>query len=115
MQPFKYNPNFNSGSFRHRITIQSYESTQDELGQQTGVWKDIRSLWAMIKTLQGREYFAAAATQSESTVRFVVRYTSGLDESMRIVYKGRVYEIIAPPINDDELNKTLTILAKESR
>lgn len=114
MQPFKYKPNINSGEFRNRIIIQHFVSIEDELGQEVdGEWIDLKSVWASIKTMQGREYFAAAATQAENTSRFIIRYTSGVTNDMRIVYNGRIFDIIQPPINDDELNKTLTILAKE--
>jgi SPP1 family predicted phage head-tail adaptor len=113
MQPFKYNPNFNSGSFRHRITVQNFVSEKDELGQESdGEWVDFKQVWSNIKTMQGREYFAAAATQNENNVRFIIRYTPDVEPSMRIQYKGHIYEIVSV-INDDEANKTLTIITKE--
>lgn len=112
MQPFKYNPNYNTGQFRHRITFQEFTETTNENGFPVEDWQDKHYLWAMIKTLQGREYHQAAATQNENTVRFVVRYTSGITPDMRILYKGRVFDIVSV-INDDEMNKTLTIIAKE--
>lgn len=114
MQPFKYNPNYHTGQFRHRITFQKFNSIKDELGQQTdGEWQDVTSAWAMIKTLKGREYFEAAASRSEATSRFVIHYQLGIDGSMRILYDGRIFDIVEPPINDDELNKTLTIITRE--
>lgn len=114
MQPFKYNPNYNSGQFRHRITFQEFVSVKDELGQESdGEWQDVASAWAMIKTLKGREYFHAASTQTETTSRFIIHYQTGIDSSMRIVYNERVFNIVEPPINDDEMNKTLTIIASE--
>lgn len=103
----------NPGLLKHKITIQAPSTTEDELGQQKVSWTDYKTVRCMIKTLQGREYFEAAATQSESNVRFVMRYMSDIDSTMRIIYKGKIYDIVAPPINDDELNKTLTIIAKE--
>lgn len=116
MQPFKYNPNFNSGQFRHRITFQKFSSVKDDLGQESdGDWQDVASAWAMIKTLKGREYFQAAATKTETSSRFIIHYRDGIDSSMRIVYNGRTFDIIEPPINDDEMNKTLTIIANEVR
>jgi SPP1 family predicted phage head-tail adaptor len=111
MQPYKYNPNNHSGLYRHRINIQRPVITNDSLGQEEIIWEDSKLLWCMIKTTQGREYFAAASTQNEKTTRFIVRYTTGIDESMRIVHKDKVYEIESV-INDDELNKTLTIIGK---
>jgi len=116
MQPFKYNPNFNSGSFRNKITIQSFNpDAVDSDGfplpaeQQ---WKDLKTVWAAIKTLKGKEYYEAASVQAETTTRFIIRYTQGLDTSMRILYKNRIFDIQSL-INDDEKNVTLTIITKE--
>lgn len=114
MQPFKYRNRVNNGNLRHRITIQRYVVEVDELGQETeGEWQDFKKLWADIKTMQGREYFAAAATQAENTSRFIVRYTPDITHDMRVKYDGRIYDIVQPPINDNELNETLTIIAKD--
>lgn len=102
--------------FRHRITFQKYdEDATNENGfplEESQRWTDVKTVWAMIKTLQGREYYEAATTQNENAVRFVTRYTSGINPDMRIKYKDRTFEILSV-INDDELNKTLTIIAKE--
>jgi SPP1 family predicted phage head-tail adaptor len=103
----------NPGDFKHRITFQLANIIEDELGQQLKEWIDFKTVWCMIRTMQGREYIAASATQSENTVRFVIRYTKDIDYNNRILYQGRVFEIIAPPINDDEQNETLTIIARE--
>ncbi|KMY59953.1 phage head closure protein [Geobacillus stearothermophilus] len=106
----------NPGLLRHRITFQQYdENAVNENGfplEDSQRWTDVKTVWAMIKTLQGREYYEAATTQNENTVRFVVRYTTGINPDMRIKYKDRAFEILSV-INDDELNKTLTIIAKE--
>jgi SPP1 family predicted phage head-tail adaptor len=111
MQPFKYKPNNNSGTYRHRIDILHPVPIEDELGQEVVQWGIHKSIWAAIKTMQGREYFAAAATRSENTVRFIIRYVEDIDSSMRIGHKNNMYDIISV-INDDELNETLTIIAK---
>ncbi|NNV07499.1 head-tail adaptor protein [Geobacillus sp. MMMUD3] len=106
----------NPGLFRHRITFQKYnESAVNENGfplEENQRWQDIKTVWAMIKTLQGREYYEAATTQNENTIRFIVRYTIGINPDMRIKYKGRMFEILSV-INDDERNVTMTIVAKE--
>lgn len=113
MQPFKYNPNFNSGQFRHRITFQQFVDIENEYGDFVRGWEDVKTAWAMIKTLQGKEFVQAMAVQGEITTRFIIRYTTGISNDMRILHDGRTFDIIAPPINDDEMNKTLTILARE--
>jgi SPP1 family predicted phage head-tail adaptor len=113
VQQFKYNPSFNSGSFRHRITFQEFISGADPDGFPVEDWQDVKIVWAVIKTLQGREYYQAAAIQAENTTRFVIRYTTGITNKMRIKYGERIFDIVAPPINDNEKKITLTIIAKE--
>lgn len=113
MRPFKYNPDFNSGSFNKWIIFQLNQEMENEMGDIVTGWVSIKGMWAMMKTVKGREYTQAAAVQGENTVRFVTRYAPGLTNDMRILHDDRVFEIIAPPINDDELNKTLTIMTKE--
>lgn len=115
MQPFKYNPNNHSGQFRHRISFQRLveNGSVDEDGFPTEGWEEVKAAWAMIKTVKGSEYFSAAAVQAERVYRFVIHYTEGITNDMKIKYDGRLFDIIEPPINDDEKNKTLTILAKE--
>lgn len=103
----------NPAQFNRRITIQSFTETENEQGDIIKIWSDFKTVWSMIKTVQGREYLQAAAVQGENTVRFIIRYTTGITNDMRILYKGRTFSIVAPPINDDELNKTLTIIGKE--
>lgn len=118
MQPFKYNPNNHTGLFRHRITFQQLDTNEDELGQQDKSdekWKDVSKAWAMIKTLQGREYFAAGTPKGEVKSRFIIPYQEGIDGTMRILYNNRVFTIEEPPINDDEMYKTLTLIVKEVR
>ncbi len=103
----------NPGLLKHLITFQQANVIEDELSQEIEEWTDYKSLRAMIKTMKGSEYFAAASVQAERTYRFIIRYRNDIDNSMRILYKGRIFDIVEPPINDDEENKTLTIIAKE--
>jgi SPP1 family predicted phage head-tail adaptor len=107
------------GDLRHRITFQQYdENATNENGfplDESQRWQDVKTVWAMIKTdsnMRYREFYEAAAEHSEKIIRFIVRYTKGITPKMRILYKGRIFNIIAV-VNDDELNKTLTIIAKE--
>jgi SPP1 family predicted phage head-tail adaptor len=113
MQPFKYNPKFNSGAFRHKITFQSFNDSQTENGFDEQIWRDLFSCWADIKTLRTREFYAAAEKQNENSIRFIIRFRKDIKSSMRVMYKEKFYEIIGDPINDDMKNKTLTIHAKE--
>ncbi|HCG4535562.1 TPA: phage head closure protein [Salmonella enterica subsp. enterica serovar Typhi str. AG3] len=114
MRPFKYNPDFNSGTFRHKITIFKEANGQDDDGFPVeNARENVCTVWSAIKTVKGSEYISSAATQAEVTNRFIIRFREGIDTRMKIEYKGRIFDIVIPPINDNEMNKTLTIVAKE--
>ena len=103
----------NPAKLKHRITIYEEVEIEDEDGFKITNPVDVCKVWAMFKTLRGSEYYTADAPQHELVSRIVIRYRKGIDARMKINYKGRIFDIIEPPINDDEQNKTLTILVKE--
>lgn len=83
------------GNLKHRITFQSLVATTNENGFDVETWVDHKTVWAAVSNLNGREYFAAAAVQAEKTVKFTIRYTDEIDTSMRILFKGKQYNITA--------------------
>jgi len=119
MKPFKYNSNNHSGKFNKRITFQSLTDVKDVDGFPIKDWQNVKSAWAMIKTIKGSEFHSAASTQNETISRFVIHYCEGLHPDMRILYKKkdtsqeRTFSIESI-INDDEADETLTIIVKES-
>ncbi len=106
----------NPGEFNKRLTFQVQNpNAKDEDGfplppeQQ---WQDFKKVWGKAKTVKGYEYYQAAQDQSENTTRWIIRYTKGLTSDMRVLYKGRVFEI-ENILHDDEQEKTLTVICKE--
>ncbi|MGR6835917.1 phage head closure protein [Syntrophomonas erecta] len=81
------------GDLRHRIAILEFTTYMDEWGNQISDWIETDHLWARVSNIHGREYFAAAAVQLEKMLVFTTRYREGLDESMRIRFQGRDYDI----------------------
>ncbi|PFJ07577.1 head-tail adaptor protein [Bacillus cereus] len=115
MRPFQYKKPLNTGDFRNRIIFEQPEVIKDELNQdvETGNWQEVKKAWSMIKTVKGSEYIEASASQATRIYRFVIPYTTGITELMRIIMNGRIFDIVEPPMNDDEMYQTLTIIAKE--
>ena len=114
MRPFQYKKPLNSGDFRNRISIEQPVVIKDELNQVIETsWQELKKAWSMIKTVKGSEYIEASASQATRIYRFVIPYTSGITEEMRVNMKNRIFDIIEPPMNDDEMYQTLTIIAKE--
>ncbi|MDE3838657.1 head-tail adaptor protein [Bacillus methanolicus] len=108
----------NPGLFNKRISIQRFTEGVNENGFPIQEWQDVKSVWAMIKTPNDKtsslEFYEAATTHAKNTLSFVIRYTNtiGIDTDMRILYKEKSFEILSI-INDNERNKTLTIIGRE--
>lgn len=83
----------NIGDMKHRITIQKPVVIIDESGYEIEAWEDFKTVWAFISNLHGREYFEAATVNAEKTIKFTIRFIDGIDNSMRISFKGKQYEI----------------------
>lgn len=82
-----------AGDMDRRITIQRYEVVGDDgYGNQITEWNDLATVWAEVKQESGREFFAAAAIQSERKVVFKLRW---LDVTVvdRVSYDGRLHDI----------------------
>lgn len=97
----------NVGKMRHRIEIQTYSNTKNEIGELTKGWVTYKTLWAEKKQLRGSNTTTGDKEGIEYTYRFKVRYRTDLDESMRIVHKGIVYDIKhINPIQEIDLYET---------
>lgn len=105
----------NALKFNKRITIIGEEGYRDDEGNWVSEWKPVAQLWARIFTVSGREYFAAASVQSETTLRFVIRPPKfEVTPYHEIEFKGKRYAIESV-LNDDFQNRTLTMIAKTSK
>ena len=82
------------GELRHRITLQKPETEVNDGGVEETSWKDVATVWAKVEHLRGREYYAAAAVQAESTVIFTIRHLAGIDPRHRIRFRDQSYNII---------------------
>lgn len=102
----------NIGKMNKRITIQEYVTSESDNGFETKTWQDVKTVWATVKPLSGKEYFAAQATQSEIHIKFYIRYTSAITSEHRIKFDGKYYEIVSPPININGSNRILEIMCK---
>lgn len=101
-----------SEELNKRITLQILEILTNENGFEIETWVDFRDLWASVANLHGREYFEAAAVQAEKTVKFMIRCTDEIDTSMRILFKGKQYNITSID-NIKYANKFIEIKAVE--
>lgn len=82
-----------AGNLDQRITLQARSTAQDAAGQPTDTWLDVATVWAQVQAVRGREFFAAAQTQQEQTVKVRIRYRAGVTTAMRLLWEGRPHDI----------------------
>lgn len=83
-----------AGRLRHRVRIEKPTHKQDQVtGEMTQCWELVADkVPAAIEPLSAREFIAAQAVQSQVTARIVIRHRD-IDPTMRIIHKGRAYNI----------------------
>lgn len=95
--------------YRHRVAIQAKVETQDsETGDVSHTWEnlwldsetELAAVPAQVLTGPGREFNAADAKQAETTARVNFRWFPGLDETMRIVWEGKLYDILSIELDE---------------
>lgn len=101
-----------SGDLNRRIAIQQRTTTPDGYGQQTTTWTDVITCWASIEPLNGRELVQAQAVQAETTHQVTILYRSSITAAMRVVYQGRVFNILSV-IDPDTSHVALQLLCSE--
>lgn len=102
------------GKLNKRIVFQKFdESGTDAIGQTKMDWVDFKRVWATFRPVVGYEADEAARKfREEKTYKATVRYRHGITSDMRILYKGRIFEIKSI-VNVNEANYKLEIECKE--
>lgn len=84
-----------AGQLRHRVTLQEKQDSRGDYGEVITDWADVADVWAQVAPQSGKEYIASQAVQSEVTTRITIRYRDDVDASMRVAYRGKLYNIHA--------------------
>lgn len=98
----------------HWITFQKQTFTKDpDTKENIPTWVDYVSTFANIEPLRGKMLLQAKEVNTELTTTITLRYRPGIEAGMRAVYKGRVFEIPYPPINEGEQDRYLVLICTE--
>ena len=81
------------GRLDRLIVIEVDTPTRSASGEEKENWTTLATVWADVRPLRGREFFDAAAVQSEIDTKFRIRWRSDLTTAMRINYDGQLYDI----------------------
>lgn len=85
-----------------RITIQAPPTGKDAAGQVVGDWADVApNIWAGVKFQTGAEVLRGGLPVSTVRISAMVRERSDIDNTMRLVHKGKHYDIKSVLPSDD--------------
>lgn len=85
-----------AGTLRHRVTIQSVGTAQDDAGQPTEVWSDVATVWGRVRDIRGHDFIEAQqAPGGEITTEVTIRYRDDITRQHRLIAIGRTLEIRA--------------------
>lgn len=101
-----------AGDFNRRVTIQSRSTTKDSFGEAQQTWSTVITCWARIEPLSGRELVLAQAINAEVTHLVEIFYRPTVTAAMRVVYQGRVFNIVSV-IDPDTAHISLELLCSE--
>jgi SPP1 family predicted phage head-tail adaptor len=101
-----------AGTLNRRVTLQQQSTTSDAYGQRLLEWSDVATVWANIRTINGKEYATSGQEVSGVTTSIRIRYRSGINAGMRVLYGTTIYNIKA--VLPDESGREYIDLAVES-
>lgn len=79
--------------------------TSDGQGGSTESWVDIPEIpevWAKIRPRSSKERYFSQQTQPITSHEIIIRWRDDLNERMRIVYEGRIFQIKGKFREDEE-------------
>ena len=101
------------GALDKRITLQSKTQVRDAMGGFTETWATVATVWAKITTLRTTEAIINMAGTGSAIHNVVIRYRSDITGAWRLLYRGKYWAIIGPPIDVNKDREWLDIKAKE--
>lgn len=96
-----------------RIIIFVEVETTNSIGEPVITEEVVCNTWAAIWPKSAKEIMINGQEAGSITHRIRIRYRPGIAHNMRIRFGDRLFKIVAQPINMDESNKWLDILATE--
>lgn len=104
-----------AGDLTHRIDFEQPALAKSTGGAVLRKWEPFRqNVPASVEPLSGRELFLAQSLNSETTHKVTLRFLPGITQLMRIVFQGRIFDIVSIA-NKKERNREIEIIAKEGR
>jgi len=84
---------FCAGEMTDRVTIQQKVTTRGANGEELVSWSAVATVRAGVRPLRGREFVLLRAAQSELSLEVKIRYRTGINTEMRLLWRSNPYRI----------------------
>jgi len=101
---------------RNKVTFEAKTTTKGATGAPEDTWSTYVVTWAEVRPVGGREFYAAQQVASDNRWGFKIRYNTVnklISSKHRINYDGKYFDIQGEPVNDNNMNRDLIIMAVE--
>jgi SPP1 family predicted phage head-tail adaptor len=83
------------GELKERVVIQAPAENRNALGETTLSWSTYDTRWASVEGMSAREVLLNGKQDINITHRVKMRYVAGLNQNMRLSWRGKTLEIIS--------------------
>lgn len=107
---------YSSGILKHRVTILNRrEATDSKFGlDAAGIeFAPVATVWASVDWVKGKQAMNAGALDVYGVIMIRMRYNSVITERSRIVYGGKVYQILGDTFHADRQENTIQFQAQQ--
>jgi len=98
-----------AGLLDQRITIEQKAIFRNNIGEETESWSTFATVWAQYRPVRVSERLAGAQLQAEFDTVFRIRFRSGIDPEMRVVWRGQRFELAGQPLMVDPATRLLDL------
>lgn len=102
------------GDLRHRIALQAPTDYHDEFGQPMRSWTTYATVWAQVSASGMGESISGAQLSASESYAVLCRYNASIKTNHRILFVGKVLNIVGPPRDLDGTKIALLIGASEN-
>jgi SPP1 family predicted phage head-tail adaptor len=99
----KYHPKERSGQLNQRVQIHFPVQTVNNYGERVEAWQALGYRWAKAEYFQKDESEEGGQVTAMTSTNFTIRNSGDVNETMRVYYNNRLYNIQAIHISDDRL------------
>lgn len=103
-----------AGKLRERVAIQQKSVIRDGFGAEQITWSALDTVWANVRSLDGTESVESSVDQVVVVISHsvLIRYRAGLSPAMRLVWRGKVLQILSI-VESDNRQRQLILKCSE--